>query len=121
MPLRTTAIPTSLCALRVLLIACSLFFAACEAPPAPRSEPGPPKLQLISSAPLSLPETCEAPGSAAVEFSVLPDGRTTDIRPAAASPCLSEALRAWVAAFRYQPVTGLTQSRIEWLLVTGAR
>lgn len=89
--------------------------AGCQLPPTRPSHAAP--LQLIGSAALDVPESCETTGSVVVDFVVLENGATGDIRPAAASECLQQALTAWVASFRYAPVGERTQASVEWLLV----
>jgi hypothetical protein len=90
--------------------------AACQSP-APRPT-APHALELIGSAPLNLPQSCSASGTVVVDFTVLEDGRTDRIQPAAAAPaCVQEALTAWVASFRYAPPASDTRTSVEWLLV----
>jgi hypothetical protein len=105
---------------RSLTIAGLLALAACHAP-APRPDVPPPSLQLLSAAPLDLASTCEANGSFAIDFTVLADGRTGNIQPAAAPPCVQAALTAWVSSFRYAPQPSPVPSSIEWLLVAAKK
>ena len=103
---------------RTLLTALTLGVAlsACQSVPEnsafPQSD-----LKLIRSAPLQLPATCTATSSIIVDFTVLESGQTDNIRPAEGPECLQQALTAWVASFRYAPVTTETPSSVEWLLV----
>lgn len=103
---------------RSLLAASTLAVAltACQSVPEKPAFP-PSDLKLIRSAPLQLPATCTATGSVVVDFTVLESGQTDNIRPAQAPACLQQALTAWVASFRYAPVTTQTPSSVEWLLV----
>ena len=89
--------------------------AACQSP-APRAT-APPALELIGSAPLNLPQSCSASGTVVVDFTVLENGKTDRIQPAAAPTCVQEALTAWVASFRYAPLANDTRTSVEWLLV----
>ena len=104
---------------RIHRIAAGVCFAslisACQAP-APRGI-APPDLQLIGTAPLTLPATCSASGSVIIDFTVRPDGLTENIKPAAGPACVQEALTAWVASFRYSPPGSPTKTSVEWLLV----
>lgn len=88
---------------------------ACQLSPTKSPTPGP--LQLIGSGALAVPASCEATGSFVVDFTVLENGSTGNIRPADAPECLQQALTAWVSSFRYSPVGEPTQASIEWLLV----
>jgi hypothetical protein len=94
---------------------------ACHTPRGAPAGLPPPALQLASSAPLQLPETCNVEGSVAVEFAVLPDGQTGDIKPIAGPECARSALAAWVSSFRYVPPSLRTPWRIEWLVVSASR
>jgi len=78
-------------------------------------------LELIRSGALEVPDACRAPGSVIVDFTVLENGQTSGISPAAAPPCLQQALTAWVASFRYAPVAAQTRTSVEWLLVEAKR
>jgi hypothetical protein len=99
------------------------FFAlaACETPQGVRREIPAPTLQLLQSKPLALPATCMVDASVAVEFAVLADGQTADIRPIAAPECARTALAEWVASFRYAPPRQRIPSRVEWLVVAASR
>jgi len=85
-----------------------------------RSAPTP-ALQLVSSTPLMLPDRCDIESSVAIEFVVLPDGQTSDVRAVSAPECARAALTAWVASFPYTGPVQRTPSRIEWLVVTASR
>lgn len=81
----------------------------------------PPAPQLLSSAPLRLPDDCIASGSFVVEFDVDADGRTGNIQPPPADACVRTALTAWVASFRYAPPSGEIPMSVEWLMVTAKK
>jgi hypothetical protein len=80
-----------------------------------------PALDLIASAPLAVPEGCEANGSYIVGFTVTPQGRTSDITPPEAPACVREALAAWAASFQFSPPPQPVQGSVEWMLVTAPR
>jgi hypothetical protein len=71
----------------------------------------------MESQSLVLPDACRAVGSVTVDFTVLRNGETDNIRPAAAPECVRQALTAWVSSFRYAPVSVATTATVEWLLV----
>jgi hypothetical protein len=103
-----------------LAILCALALVGCQVrPPAPSLPP--PRLQLLGSAPFSLPATCNARGSYVVEFTVLEDGRTGAIKTPPGSSCVSEALSAWIASFRYTPQSEPVNTSVEWMLVSAER
>jgi hypothetical protein len=95
--------------------------AACAGPGSVQRSAPAPALQLVSSTPLKLPATCDVGSSVAIEFVVLPDGETAEVRPISAPDCARAALAAWVASFRYAPPEQRTPSRIEWLVVSASR
>jgi len=95
--------------------------AACHAPPEVRPALPASPLQLLGSEPLQVPENCQAVGSVFVAFTVERNGTTRDIQPAAAPPCLQQALTAWVASFRYSSQAGQVPASIEWLQVEGRK
>lgn len=78
-------------------------------------------MQLMASAPLTLPPNCDAGGSYFVSFTVLEDGRTGAIKAPPSSPCVAEALAAWVASFRYAPPSTPVDTGVEWMLVSVKR
>lgn len=96
-----------------------LTLAACAH--APRETPVAPDLQLLESAPLMLADGCRTSGSFIIAFTVDMQGRTTDIAPPEAPPCVREALAAWAASFRFAPRTSPAAGSIEWLLVTAPK
>ena len=94
-----------------------ILLSACQTPrPLEPAAPAAP-LRLIGSDPLTLPESCRASGSVIIDFTVLESGQTDNIRPADAPACVQEALTAWVASFRYAPVSQRAPASVEWLLV----
>jgi hypothetical protein len=99
--------------LTVLLAA--LTVTACQT--TPPLHPAPSSLQLMESQSLVLPDACRPAGSVTVDFTVLRNGATDNIRPAAAPECVQQALTAWVSSFRYAPVSVATTATVEWLLV----
>ena len=101
------------------LIAISLLAGCQLAPPAPQVTQ--PALQLMESEPLVLAPGCEASGSVFVEFTVRMDGTTDALKMSAASPCVREALTAWVGSFRYLPPTADVPTGVEWMLVSARR
>jgi hypothetical protein len=86
------------------------------APPAP-----PPSLRLMQSQPLAIAADCNASGSFFVEFTVLSDGSTGDIRAAQGPACVQQALSAWVSSFRYLPPGRETSAGLEWMMVTASK
>lgn len=100
-----------------------IVLGGCQTSPtrAPEVAPAPPPLQLIESKSLVLADDCVASGSFFVEFTVLGDGRTSQVRPSPAPACVQQALTAWVGSFRYAPPSVATPSAIEWMLVTARR
>jgi hypothetical protein len=102
----------ALLAVSTLAVALTACQSVPEKPALPQSD-----LKLLRSAPLQLPATCTATSSIIVDFTVLESGQTDNIRPASGPECLQQALTAWVASFRYAPVTAQMPSSVEWLLV----
>lgn len=101
----------------IVLLAASTVTACQTTPPRAVSAP----LQLMESQALTLPDECQATGSVSVDFTVLRNGETGNIKPAAAPACVQQALTAWVSSFRYAPVTVDTPASVEWLLVEARR
>jgi hypothetical protein len=98
-----------------------LALTGCKTAPTVESELPPPPLRLIDSQPLVLAEDCNASGSFIVEFNVLRNGRTDQIRAPAAPACVQQAMTAWVASFRYAPPPTETTGSIEWMLVSARK
>ena len=108
----------------VALASLVLGLGAC-APTPPRTTAAPPEVppRLLSAAPLELPAGCE-PGRAAVyrtHFVVEADGRVSEPRSETGDGCVEQALRDWVATFRYEPVTTRTPIAFDWIAVTAKR
>jgi hypothetical protein len=90
---------------------------------APVTSPPAPELQLLEAGSLEIPPGCE-PVSGAVyrtAFVVQPDGRVAAVASESGSGCVQEALRQWVATFRYRSVDAPTTAVLDWLGVTAAR
>jgi hypothetical protein len=104
--------------LAALASACALALGGCQTP---RASAPPAPLQLVASSPLILPASCEAVGSYFVTFTVYEDGRTGAIKTPAGTPCVAEALSAWIASFRYAPQARPVDTGVEWMLVSARR
>lgn len=104
----------------LLLIAATAALAGCQTAPT-KSPAARPSLRILQSQPLVLAENCEANGSFFVEFSVLSDGRTSNITPPQGPACVQQALTAWVSSFRYEPPGQDTPAGVEWMLVTAPK
>ena len=81
------------------------------------------ELQLLEAGALEIPPGCE-PARGAVyrtAFLVQPDGRVDSVASESGSGCVQEALRQWVATFRYRPVAEPTAAVLDWMGVTAAR
>jgi hypothetical protein len=106
----------------VALFVGALALTGCRtAPPVQSSALPAPELQLLEAQPLALAEGCEASGSYFVEFTVLSDGSTGNVRAPSGPPCVQQALTAWVGTFRYAPPGQQTPAGVEWMVVTGRR
>jgi hypothetical protein len=103
-----------------VLAAGAIVLSGCQTAPtrAPSSEP---TLRMIQSEPLKLADTCQASGSYFVEFTVLSDGRTDDIKASSGPDCLQQALTAWVSSFRYEAPGQAVPSGVEWMMVTARK
>jgi hypothetical protein len=97
------------------------LLAGCQVTPPASQAPQAPALQLIDSQPLVLAPGCEARGSVFVQFLVRTDGRTDALQMPPTTPCVRDALTAWVGSFRYAPIPAATPSGVEWVLVTARR
>jgi len=85
--------------------------------------PPAPELQLLEAGTLQFPPGCE-PARGAVyrtAFLVQADGRVEAVASESGSGCVQEALRQWVATFRYRPVAGPTAAVVDWMGVTATR
>jgi hypothetical protein len=107
--------------LSIALTAALVGLAACAGPGGVQREVPPPALKLVASTPLELPVSCIVDGPVAVEFAVLPTGRTAEIVPVSGPECARTALATWVASFRYVEPAQRTPSRIECLVVSASR
>lgn len=121
---RTVEFPGSDCGwLRVpaVALAAGLLLAGCVAPRV--ASPPPPELQLLDAGALEVPPGCE-PAHGVVyrtAFVVQTDGRVEAVASESGSGCVQEALRHWVASFRYRPVDQPTATVLDWLVVTANR
>jgi len=102
-------------------VAAGLLLAGCistrpATPPAPA-------LQLIEAGTLEIPPDCEPVRGTVYRtaYVVQPDGRVAAVASESGSGCVQEALRQWVATFRYRPVDEPTTAVLDWLGVTAAR
>jgi hypothetical protein len=102
-------------------VAVGLLLAGCVST-RPAIPPGP-ELQLLEAGTLEIPPGCEpAPGTVyRTAYVVQPDGRVAAVASESGSGCVQEALRQWVATFRYRPVDAPTTAVLDWLGVTAAR
>ena len=104
----------------LLPVGATMALAGCQTTPPTPPAPSP-SLQLIDSQPFTLAADCNASGSFFVEFSVLSDGRTSNIQAPQGPACVQEALTAWVSTFRYSPPGRDTASGLEWMMVTASK
>lgn len=102
-------------------VAAGLLLAGCVST-RPATPPAP-ELQLLEAGTLAIPPGCEpAPGAVyRTAYVVLPDGRVDAVASESGSDCVQEALRQWVATFRYRPVDEPTAAVLDWMNVTAAR
>ena len=104
-----------------------VLVAACEPltrPAAPAAPP--PTTTLLDAGSLALPADCTVPAGQAYRVSYVVDvagraGKPDEISPPEAPACLREALRDWVATFRYAPVSQAERLTADWMLVTARR
>jgi hypothetical protein len=90
-------------------------------PPAPE-----PPARLLDAARLELPADCAVPAGRPyrMSYTVETDGRTAGlgaVTPPDAPACLQNALKAWVASFRYAPVAHAEPVTSDWMLVSARR
>jgi hypothetical protein len=102
-----------------VLFAGAIALSGCQT--APTQGPATPTLRILQSEPLKLADNCEASGSYFVEFTVMSDGRTDDIKTASGPACLQQALTAWVSSFRYEAPGQAIPSGVEWMMVTARK
>ena len=103
-----------------LLCASGLLFSACSGiPPAPPA----PELELLSAAPLQLPESCGVAGGSIyrAEFTVTADGTVSGIATTGAAECARHAVANWVSTFRYRPPLRDVPAVMDWMPVVAAR
>jgi hypothetical protein len=101
------------------LVAGAIVLGGCQT--APTKGPAKGTFRILQSEPLKLPDNCEASGSYFVEFTVMSNGRTDDIRAASGPACLQQALTAWVSSFQYEAPGQAIPSGVEWMMVTAAK
>ncbi|GFE79354.1 hypothetical protein GCM10011487_13540 [Steroidobacter agaridevorans] len=101
------------------LLAGAIALSGCQT--TPTSAPSKPRLRILQSEPLKVADNCDASGSYFVEFTVMSDGRTDDIKASAGPACIQEALTAWVSSFRYEAPGQEIPSGVEWLMVTAQK
>jgi len=102
-------------------LAAGLLLGGCAVPRL--ASPPPPELQLLDAGVLEMPAGCE-PARGVVyrtAFVVQPDGRVEAVASESGSGCVQEALRRFVATFRYRPVDEPTAAVLDWIGVTAAR
>ena len=107
------------------LLACAVLMAGCASQPEQASSPRPPvpELQLLDADVLEIPRGCE-PAHGKVyrtSFTVQSDGRVVAAVSDSGPGCVQDALRRWVATFRYRPVAGPLPATLDWLDVTARR
>jgi len=112
---------------RGVTILCVLVLAAaCESLTRPTAPVAPPPTTLLDAGSLTLPVGCAVPVGQPYRMSYLVDtagraGKPDEISPPDAPACLKEALRNWVATFRYAPVSEAERLTADWMLVTARR
>lgn len=111
--------PTHSCIATALLLGTVVVLSGCQT--TPRGAPARPSLQMLGAQPLKVAENCEVSGSFFVEFTVLSDGRTSEIQAPPGPACMQQALTAWVSTFRYSPPGRQTPTGIEWMMVTARK
>ncbi len=107
------------------LLACVALLAGCASQPdqAQSLRPPVPELQLLDAGVLEIPRGCE-PARGKVyrtSFTVQLDGRVAAAVSDSGSGCVQDALRRWVATFRYRPVAEPLPATLDWLDVTARR
>ena len=82
-----------------------------------------PELQLLEVGTLQLPPGCEPEHGVVYRtaFVVQTDGRVEAVASESGSGCVQEAVRGWVATFRYRPVAEPTAAVLDWMGVTASR
>jgi hypothetical protein len=107
------------------LLACVVLISGCasQTDRAPSMRLPAPELQLLDAGVLEIPRGCE-PASGKVyrtSFTVQADGRVAAAVSNSGPGCVQDALRRWVATFRYRPVAEPLSATLDWLGVTATR
>ncbi|WP_129647458.1 energy transducer TonB [Peristeroidobacter agariperforans] len=102
-----------------VLLAGAIALSGCQTAPSKGSSKG--TIRILQSEPLKVPDNCEASGSYFVEFTVMSDGSTDDIKASSGPACIQEALAAWVSSFRYEAPGQEIPSGVEWMMVTAQK
>lgn len=102
-------------------VAAGLLLAGCVSPPV--TSPPASELLLLEAGTLEIPPGCEPEQGAVYRTSyvVQPDGRVAAVASETGSGCVQEALRQWVATFRYRPLAEPTATVLDWMGVVAAR
>lgn len=103
----------------VFLAAAAIALSGCQTTPTRGSSKG--TIRILQSEPLEIPDNCAASGSYFVEFTVMSDGRTDDIKASSGPACIQQALTAWVSSFRYEAPGEEIPSGVEWMMVTAQK
>lgn len=102
-----------------VLLAGAIALSGCQTTSTRGSSKG--TIRILQSEPLKVPDNCAAIGSYFVEFTVMSDGRTDDIKANSGPACIQEALVAWVSSFRYEAPGQEISSGVEWMMVTAQK
>lgn len=107
------------------LLACVALIAGCASQPdrASSLHSPVPELELLDAGVLEIPRDCE-PSRGKVyrtSFTVQADGRVATAVSDSGPGCVQDALRRWVATFRYRPVAEPLPATLDWLGVTARR
>src|SRR5215510_10809255 len=106
---------------RTAAILCVLVLgaAACAPLTRPTAPAAPPPMRLLDAGSVTLPTGCDVPAGQPFRVSYVVDaagrpGKPDEISPPDAPACLKEALRSWVATFRYAPVSEAPRLTADW-------
>jgi hypothetical protein len=107
------------------LLACVALISGCasQTDRASSLHPPLPELELLDAGVLEIPRGCE-PARGKVyrtSFTVQADGRVAAAVSDSGPGCVQDALRRWVATFRYRPVDEPTATVLDWMGVTATR
>ena len=110
----------------VTLLCVLVLASACEPLTRPTAPAAPPPTTLLDAGSLTLPAGCAVPVGQPYRVSYVVDaaghaGKPDDVSPPDAPACLKEALRTWIATFRYAPVSEAERLTADWMLVTARR